>query len=78
MATIKELRESNRKRSERHREKQKASGKRSLNVMISSEAYNRLKRRKGSTGETFAQIVEQAIMESAIKRTPKKKEKPTG
>ena len=46
----------------RWREKQKKSGKRSMTVLISDDVYQILARIKSNTRQSFAEIIEHAII----------------
>ena len=62
MATLQERRKSDRKRSNRYRQKKQAEGGRLIQVMLSPEANEILVREQNRTGESLVSIVNRAIV----------------
>jgi len=58
-----DYREKNRKRLQRFYERQKAEGKKRLSILLSANAYIKLRSDRDSTGKTLNAIIENAILE---------------
>ena len=62
MATLKERRESDKRRVKAWRERQAKEGKKNLSVTISQKVHKILLQQKEKTGETNSEIVERALL----------------
>ncbi|MGB6011377.1 MAG: recombinase family protein [Desulfobacterales bacterium] len=80
MATLLERRKSDRKRSNRYREKRRTEGGRLIQVMLSSAASEILEQEQKCTGESLVSIVNRAIeglkdisLEVPVEKQPERK-----
>ena len=80
MATLQERRKSDRKRSNRYREKKRTEGGRLIQVMLSSAASEILEQEQKCTGESLVSIVNRAIeglkdisLEVPVEKQPERK-----
>lgn len=69
MTTLKDRREADRKRQERHRERQAQAGKKTVNATISTEAYEALQALKEVGGGTNSTIIEGALLRAGASET---------
>ncbi len=61
-------RKSDRERFKRWKEKQAQAGKRHITAMISGEAYNIICQERDRTGNTTAEVIEQALLQKNLNR----------
>jgi len=80
LATLQERRKSDRKRSNRYREKRRTEGGRLIQVMLSSAASEILEQEQKCTGESLVSIVNRAIeglkdisLEVPVEKQPERK-----
>ena len=62
MATLKERRQTDRKRQQRWRSRQRSQGKKQVSAMISLKAQLILSREKKRTGQNNSAVIERAIL----------------
>jgi|GEM_PF-4106745 len=62
MKTAEERKETDRKRLQRHRKKLAEQGKKSVNAVISKEAYEALSQEKERTGESNSAVIERLLL----------------
>ncbi len=63
LKTIEQRRKTDRERLKRWRKKKLAEGNKQIQLMLTSEAQEILKREKGRTGEPYVQVINRAIIE---------------
>lgn len=68
MVTLKERKETDKKRVAAWRERQAKQGKKNISLVVSQEAYKILQAEKKKTGETHSAIIERALSGLPVSR----------